>query len=372
MGQVVSMSSHKKKKNRRRRFFRIRVILFCLVCALIGFGISQSPLFNVKHINVSGNENVDSAYILQLSGIKEGQHIYSFRTGRAETMIETNAWVKSVKVKRILPNTVNIEISERTPVAAVAAGNGVLIVDEEGSVLTKQELFDGLPYMLIIGVDDLLKSDMDEQAQQEQSEFSSIKSESEGETESESDSKEKSKSNKSDSDTEINNKSENNADNTDSDNLESADKKTAENSEENSDVDSEENAESQSDEISKKIDKEADQADRKAYAAVKDYEDIVCGEKLNSEKLNSGLKVAMGMAEEEMSTVTQINVLDAQNIIMDTVYGIKIYFGDENDIKSKFDVVNTVLNDENQKGHITKIKYIDVSVPSHPALRYNN
>ncbi|MGI5824658.1 MAG: cell division protein FtsQ/DivIB [Bacillota bacterium] len=334
MGQVVSMSDHKKKKRRRGSFRWMRIILFCLVCALIGFGISQSPLFNVKQINVSGNENVDTAVIAELSGIKEGQHIYSLRTGRAETMIATNPWVESVKVSRKLPNTIDIVITERQAVAAVAAGDGVLIVDKEGYVLKKQELFDGLPYMLIIGVDDLFESEKDEEAAEEVEE---IKPEGETAADDEKNSSEA-------------------AENTDTADSEAENSESEQSYKENSDSNQ----------------TEAETADRQAYAAVREYDDIICGEQLQSEKLSCGLQIAMEMAEAELKVVTQMNVLDAQNIIMDTVYGIKIYFGDENDTESKFEVVNTVLDEENTQGHVTKIKYIDVSVPSHPALRYNN
>ena len=372
MGQVVSMSDHKKKKKRRIGFRKMRWILLFLVCALIGFGISQAPLFNVKNIDVSGNENVDSSVIIGLSGVKENQPIGSVRTGRAETMIETNPWVKSAVVKRRFPNTIVIKVVERTPVAAVAAGNGVLIVDEEGSVLAKQELFDGLPYMLIIGVDDLTEEQSDEQAAQEQGADKAADDDADKKS-----TDENSQTGSSDNPNSNNKNADNpNSDNQNSDTESMDNENQYDNLDGNSSAGGDENAadNSSSDktEAAANRDSEAEQADSKAYAAVKGYDDIVCGEKLKSAKLSSGLQIAGSMTAEEMAVVTQINVLDAQNIIIDTVYGIKIYFGDENDIESKFDVVNTVLTDEKQKGHITKINYIDVSVPSHPALKYNN
>lgn len=339
MGQVVSISDHKKKKRRTGGFKWLRIILLCLICALIGFGISQSALFNVKNINVSGNQNVESALIQELSGIEQGQHIYSFNAGRAETMISTNPWIESVKVTRQIPNTVNIKVVERQAVAAVAADDGVLIIDKTGVVLKKQALFDGLPYMLIIGVDDLFDSSQDEVAAEELEQS------------------------KLDSD------SQNNSSEKDEQQITEEESVNLEESEES--IENDELEANDTDATNEKED-ETVIADQKAYDAIQQYDNIVCGEVLKSAKLNSGLKIAMEMEEDELNIITQINVLDPQNIIMDTVYGIKIYFGDDNNVKEKFDVTNTVFEEENSVGHMTKIQYIDVSVPSHPALKYNN
>ena len=342
MGQVVSINDHKKKKRRRSSFKWLRFFFLGLVCCLIGFGISQSPLFDIKSIEISGNQNIDSQILLELSGIEEGQHIYSFSAGRAETMIATNPLVEQVTVTRNLPNRVRIQITERKAVAAVAAGDGVLLVDKEGYVLKKQKLFDGLDYMLIIGVDDLFESDGDE-AEQESAE---------------------------NEDAEADDKADDKADEeADEEAKEEADNETADN---DSEAETAENEETADDVSQSAAAEELLDADQEAYAAVKNYDDIQSGTRLNSKKLETGLNVSMQMDQEALDIVTQINVLDVQNIIMDTVYGIKIYFGDENDIDEKFGICKSVLAEEKSRGHITKIQYIDVSVPSHPALKYNN
>ena len=339
MGQVVSINAHKKRKRRNGSFKWFRFIFFCLVCALIGFGISQSPLFNVRHVVVEGNENIDTQLILDLSGVEDGQHIYSFSAGRAETMIGTNPLVQQVTVSRRLPSTVKITVVERQPLAAIAAGDGVIIVDKEGYVLKKQKLFDGLSCMLLIGVDDLkmaadeVKNLVDKAAGDE----SEDKPEDEQEP---ADSADKQKSSAGD-DTE-----------------DSEDKKdeTNELSGDEQEADKEINLAS---------------ADHAAYASVKSYDEIKSGVRLESDKLQVGLRVSAEIMDTAHEEVTQITVRDPQNIILDTVYGIKIYFGDENDISEKFSVCKSIMEDEKAKGHITKIQYIDISVPAHPALKYN-
>lgn len=328
MGQVVSINAHKKRKRRNGSFKWFRFIFFCLVFALIGFGISQSPLFNVRHIVVEGNENIDTQLITDLSGVKEGQHIYSFSAGRAETMIATNPLVEQVQVSRSLPSTVRITVTERQPVAAIAADDGVIIVDKEGYVLKKQKLFDGLSCMLIIGVDDLQVA---EKATAESPEGQAAAEESQDQT-----------------------------DKTDEQNEQSGQDKA-----DRQDPEKQETAQTD-------VELDPAEADQKAYVAVQSYDEIRSGVKLESPKLAVGLRLSANIIETAGDEVTQINVLDTQNIILDTVYGIKIYFGDENDISEKYSVCKSILEEERAKGYINKIQYIDISVPAHPALKYNN
>lgn len=333
MGQVVSINAHRKKKKRNHNVRWTRIILACLIFALIGFGISQSPIFDVKSVDVSGNENIDTETILELSDIEIGQHIYSFSAGRAETMISTNPLVETVNVKRVFPNKVVISITERQALAAVEAEEGILVVDKEGYVLKKQQLFDGLKYMLITGVDDMFgyadENTADENALNETTEnnIDVLKSEAE-------------KPN----DTEENNNTEND--------------KTQEN-------------ENSADSGNKEGQVFVTGKDRD-YKQPQCYDDIKTGSRLKSEKLAVGLALITQMDEYAMETVTEINVSDSQNIVMGTVYGIKIYFGDENDIERKFEICNSILEEENESGSLTKIEYIDISVPEHPALKYNN
>lgn len=333
MGQVVSISDHKKRKRRRGGFRWMRIIFVCLVCMIIGFGISQSSLFHVKNIEVVGNSRIDSELIIDLSGITEGQHMYSFRAGRAETMIATNPWVDTVEVSRSLSGTVTISITERTATAAVVAGDGVLIVDKNGYVLQKQELFDGLSHVLIIGVDDW----QDGQNAEEDGETATSSAEnSKGDTV-----------------------------------VEGENSMTTDLGTESA-AESESTAAAESETAAGRQSEEAEAEDQAAYSATIDYQNVMIGQKLNSEKLAAGLTVAQTMPQEAMDIVTQMNVSDPQNIILDTVYGIKIYFGDESGTEEKFTVASQILADENKSGSVTKINYIDVSVPTRPALRYNN
>ncbi len=164
MGKVVSMEEHKVRKKRklkklkRRRAGSVRWVMTVLVlmaCVVAGYSLSQSSIFLIDNIQVSGNENLATEKVIELSGITKGQHIYEANLSRAQLMIGTNYWVDSVKVKRVLPNTVKIAIKERQAVAAVTTPNGIVVIDSKGYVLKTQKLMDGLPLMILSGVSDV-------------------------------------------------------------------------------------------------------------------------------------------------------------------------------------------------------------------------
>ncbi len=154
MGQVVNLQEVKKKKRKAGSVRWILCLLFLLACGVSGYFLSQSSIFNISEITVKGNNQVGTAEILELSGIEKGQHIYAANVGKAEKMIASNYLIQRAEVKRKLPNHITITVKERTAVAAVQFKEGLLQIDAEGCVLKVQKVVEGLPLMIISGVDD--------------------------------------------------------------------------------------------------------------------------------------------------------------------------------------------------------------------------
>ena len=154
MGQVVDLQKVKKKRRKAGSIRWILCLLFLLACGAGGYFLAQSSLFNIAEITVKGNSQVSTAEVLELAGIVKGQHIYEANIGKAEKMIAANILIHSVKVKRNLPNHITITVKERTAVAAVQVADGLLQIDAEGFVLKAQKVVEGLPLMIISGVDD--------------------------------------------------------------------------------------------------------------------------------------------------------------------------------------------------------------------------
>jgi len=314
MGKVVSLEEKRKAGKRRRRVGSIRwVFIVLLLLAAIGGGyaLANSPLFEVAEFRVTGVETLDAEQVVELSGIETGDSMFAINFGYSALKIESNIWVDSAKVSRSFPNKINIEIVEKKAIAAIAHSGVVLLFDDDGYVLETRKLLSGMPVMLITGVDDLFRDDIEKH--------------------------------KNDSEQTV------------------------------ADILGEENsvlypAGSEEDESGEGSDSEVGKIPEIAPLATEVYP----GQHLSSDKLDTGLAVVSQMTTEAGSLISEIDVSNTQDIVARTTYGISIRLGDETDFLSKYHAAKVIIEQEDNKGLLNKVKYIDVSLPELPTLRYND
>lgn len=137
-------------KKKRKIIFRL-IKWTTLILILIGGGIYflLSPFFNVKQINVSGNTKITSEELISLSGIQLEENIFKVRKNQVEKNIKQNAYVENVKIKRSLPNTIEIEIIERTPTYMISLANAYVYINNQGYFLEVSKESLNLP--IIVG-----------------------------------------------------------------------------------------------------------------------------------------------------------------------------------------------------------------------------
>ena len=121
---------------RRKLVFKIVKILM-LIGIIIGGIIYAllSPIFNVKEILVTGNSKISSATIVSLSGISIDQNIFNFRTSQTVDSIKQNAYIDTVEIKRNLPDTIEINVTEREPTFMINFGNTYVYINNQGYML---------------------------------------------------------------------------------------------------------------------------------------------------------------------------------------------------------------------------------------------
>lgn len=110
-------------------------LLFC--CLLAAYFFLNSSFFALYKIEIYGNDVVLRDDIAQLSGLTIGSNLFSINTIDAKLKISMHPNVKEVDIKRKLPNTLNIHILERKPLAMVVMPEEYALVDEEGILLKK-------------------------------------------------------------------------------------------------------------------------------------------------------------------------------------------------------------------------------------------
>lgn len=106
--RIPRLKKQRRKKVNRRLIFYLTLFFF-LICII---AYLQSPLSNVRHIEVLGNEFIDDEEIIALSNLDINTNIWNVKVEEIEALIEENSFVKSVVVTRNLPSTITIEIEE--------------------------------------------------------------------------------------------------------------------------------------------------------------------------------------------------------------------------------------------------------------------
>jgi len=133
-------------KGVKRRRFRPRlswsVVRRLLSVLLFVFGVYQSlafafttPLLRVNRISVHGNVRLSSGEVQALVEDLRGSSILRVDLDAFRQRLVESPWVADVALRRVLPSTVEIFISERRPVGLCRMGPDLYLVDESGTVI---------------------------------------------------------------------------------------------------------------------------------------------------------------------------------------------------------------------------------------------
>jgi len=107
--------------------------------------------FAVKNIMVDGRHYTDADTLRAMINMEKGDPIMAFHPAEARAMIEKLSWVKTAHVERRFPDTIYIRLEERTPMALWQRNKKLALIDEEGVVLTDQNLGKWKNLMIVVG-----------------------------------------------------------------------------------------------------------------------------------------------------------------------------------------------------------------------------
>jgi len=147
----------KTKKVQKKAKLKFRHIFFYLI--LIGgifYTVQKSYLFLISWDNlevkdmiiVCRNPEVKQEIQKNLENINAG-NILLFDIGRLQEALAAHRWVKEVRIRKILPSTLKIEIKDRTPLALLKREN-LYLIDEEGIHLERIKSREKLDLPLLV------------------------------------------------------------------------------------------------------------------------------------------------------------------------------------------------------------------------------
>jgi cell division protein FtsQ len=118
---------------------RIRLLSFvipiCLLLVVTGIYLfsRREPLFLLKNIKIKGASQLTESEVLKRIYPALKESVVTTDMGKVREMIANHPFVKDVRVKRVFPFSILLDIKERTPSAIWIGGKGDLsVLDEDG------------------------------------------------------------------------------------------------------------------------------------------------------------------------------------------------------------------------------------------------
>ena len=151
----------KKTANRLKKFLIVAGIAagFVVAGAMFYRYGTTSWRFRIdsgEQIEISGLRNVTRTQAMEIMGGDIGRNIFFVPLSDRKKQLEQIPWIESATVMRLLPNTLRVDLRERTPVAFVRIGSKVALVDANGVLLEMPPKSAGVKYSfpVIVGAGD--------------------------------------------------------------------------------------------------------------------------------------------------------------------------------------------------------------------------
>ena len=138
---------------KRRKFGRKAWKMYLRVTVGVGVGIAgvcvayafgnflfaspQMALIHSNQVELTGNHYVQRGSVLAVFKSDQGHSVLRVPLTERRRQLEAIPWVEQAVVRRALPNRIEVEITERVPIAFLRQGSDLALVDIHGVILDR-------------------------------------------------------------------------------------------------------------------------------------------------------------------------------------------------------------------------------------------
>ena len=119
-----------------RRWANLRRLFLLLVLVAMVAGavwlVFFSSVLSVRNVHVAGVRTVPAEAVTKAAAVPLGEPLASVDVDQVQERVESLPVVEHADISRSWPHTVSIQVTERTPVAAVRSGGAYRLIDAEG------------------------------------------------------------------------------------------------------------------------------------------------------------------------------------------------------------------------------------------------
>lgn len=130
----------RKRSTRVRAVWRVaRTVVAVVLIAYAGYRsfalVVAAPALQVRHITVHGNVRLSSGEVQAILEGLRGSSILTADLDQYRRRLSGSPWVADAGLRRVLPSTVEVFVSERRPIGLCRLGGDLYLVDRRGTVI---------------------------------------------------------------------------------------------------------------------------------------------------------------------------------------------------------------------------------------------
>jgi hypothetical protein len=146
------MAARRHGVTEQRAATRLRLLI--LAVGLVGlaaaaFWLVRSPLLEVDRVEISGAQHSEAAAVIERLGVTSGTPTISVDASALETALRADPWIADASVVVTWPGSVDVEVTEHIPIAAVQVPEGFAHVTAAGQVVQMLDEPAGIPLITI-------------------------------------------------------------------------------------------------------------------------------------------------------------------------------------------------------------------------------
>jgi cell division protein FtsQ len=139
------------KKAVRVAFQLLLLALFFFIGYRVYVRLLEDPLFRVREVEVEGSRKVPRETILSLIELEGMPNLFTLRLREVAKRLELHPWIEQVKMRKVFPNKIWIQIEERKPIAILQLEE-LYYIDTKGVIFSPVGDRDKYNYPFLTGL----------------------------------------------------------------------------------------------------------------------------------------------------------------------------------------------------------------------------
>ena len=136
-----------KKKRRKKKHYLLRFILILLV-GIGGYFFMTSHIFDIAKVEVLGQNHYSAEEVILIANIEGSTNLFQLDKKDRIALMKQDPYIKEVTLRRKLPETLLVEIIERTEDAGIAYGDSYVLIHRDGMVLGRVDQQPEIPILM--------------------------------------------------------------------------------------------------------------------------------------------------------------------------------------------------------------------------------